>query len=77
MALYRRRGLARRFGLYRISDYFRDSAAGLAKWEEEPSPELYFTADYRIEGESLLIRVQGETLTATLTKKLQKGVALP
>jgi hypothetical protein len=40
---------------------------GWAKWEEEPSPELYFTADYRIEGESLLITDQGETLTATLT----------
>jgi hypothetical protein len=32
---------------------------GWAKWEEEPSPELYFTADYRIEGESLLITDQG------------------
>ena len=40
---------------------------GWAKWEEEPSPELYFTADYRIEGESLLITDQGETLTAILT----------
>jgi len=40
---------------------------GWAKWEEEPSPEFYLRANYRIEGESLLIRDQGETLTATLT----------
>lgn len=40
---------------------------GWAKWEEEPSPELYFTADYRIERESLLFTDFGQTITATLT----------
>jgi hypothetical protein len=40
---------------------------GWAKWEEEPSPEFYFMADYRIEGESLLITDFGQTITATLT----------
>ncbi|MEL0319015.1 MAG: hypothetical protein VW979_08155 [Flavobacteriaceae bacterium] len=40
---------------------------GWAKWEEEPSHEFYFMADYRIEGESLLITNFGQTITATLT----------
>jgi len=40
---------------------------GWAKWEEEPSPEFYLRANYRIEGESLLITDFGQTITATLT----------
>ena len=61
------RGLARRFGVYIISYYFRDSASELGKLGRRTSPEFYFMADYRIEGESLLITDFGQTITATLT----------
>jgi hypothetical protein len=38
MALYRSRGLTRRFGVYRISNYFRDSTAGLGKKGRRTEP---------------------------------------